>query len=207
MRCGSAALPLPLLLLLMKLLLGTLRGGSARRATLLSGSRRGVSICTVDAFALQGPRPFSGNPAAVCVLPQQQGQGQPPPDEDWMQSVALEMNLSETAFLERRGEARYGLRWFTPTDEVDLCGHATLASSHAIWANAHSPPTATLTFETRSGELHATPTEGGWIELDFPSEAGRGEIVPVRAVCQCRPRWLAVRHVCGSSSLADCGYG
>jgi PhzF family phenazine biosynthesis protein len=76
----------------------------------------GLTITQVDAFA---DRPFAGNPAAVCILEQ-------PRDEAWMQLVAREMNLSETAFLVKRGQ-RYDLRWFTPTLEVDLCGHATLA--------------------------------------------------------------------------------
>ena len=89
--------------------------------------------------------------------------------------AALEMSLNETAFLEPRGVNRFGLRWFTPTDEVDLCGHATLASSHALWADGHVAAGESITFETRSGLLHAT-TRDGWIELDFPSEAGKREV-------------------------------
>ena len=78
-------------------------------------------IYQVDAFTRT---PFAGNPAAVCVLPE-------PASERWMQDVAREMNLSETAFLVGSGDG-YCLRWFTPTVEVDLCGHATLASAHVL---------------------------------------------------------------------------
>jgi PhzF family phenazine biosynthesis protein len=83
----------------------------------------GLTIWHVDAFA---DRPFEGNPAGVCILPR-------PRDEKWMQSLAREMNLSETAFLVRRGDGSFDLRWFTPAVEVDLCGHATLASAHVLW--------------------------------------------------------------------------
>jgi PhzF family phenazine biosynthesis protein len=79
-------------------------------------------IHQVDAFA---EKPFEGNPAAVCILPE-------PRDEGWMQDVAREMNLSETAFLVERGDG-FDLRWFTPAVEVELCGHATLASAHVLW--------------------------------------------------------------------------
>ena len=84
----------------------------------------------VDAFT---DRPFAGNPAAVCVLPTAR-------DATWMQLVAREMNLAETAFLVRR-DVEFDLRWFTPTAEVDLCGHATLASAHVFWEDGISPPT------------------------------------------------------------------
>lgn len=83
----------------------------------------------VDAFA---DAPFSGNPAAVCVLPAEA-------DEGWMRRVAAEMNLSETAFLTRRGDG-WGLRWFTPASEVDICGHATLAGAHVLWEEGASTP-------------------------------------------------------------------
>src|SRR5215210_3817485 len=89
----------------------------------------GLKITQVDAFT---NRPFAGNPAAVCILPE-------PRDEKWMQDVAREMNLSETAFLHRQ-EDGFNLRWFTPTIEVALCGHATLASAHVLWADGHLPP-------------------------------------------------------------------
>mgnify|MGYP001066923223 CR=1 FL=1 len=120
----------------------------------------GTRIVQVDAFT---NRPFGGNPAAVCVL------DAPAPDA-WMQDVATEMNLSETAFLHPLGTSGvYNLRWFTPSVEVDLCGHATLASSHVLWQEGHLSPEAPALFDTRSGRLTAT-RKGSWIELDFPAE-------------------------------------
>ncbi|RUL89676.1 PhzF family phenazine biosynthesis protein [Tautonia sociabilis] len=127
----------------------------------------GQRIIQVDAFT---DRPFAGNPAAVCVLEQ-------PADEGWMQAVAREMNLSETAFLhpEPRPDApdSYRLRWFTPTVEVDLCGHATLAAAHVLWEDGHRPIGAPISFQTRSGRLSATRS-GGLIALDFPAEPVAG---------------------------------
>ncbi len=114
-------------------------------------------IVQVDAFA---DRPFAGNPAAVCVLPR-------PADPAWMQDVAREMNLSETAFLVAEGD-QFQLRWFTPSVEVDLCGHATLASAHVLWEDGHLGPGTSARFRTRSGILTAS-REGGWITLDFPA--------------------------------------
>ena len=119
-----------------------------------------LAITQVDAFT---DRPFSGNPAAVCVLPE-------PSDAAWMQSVANEMNLAETAFLVPEGDGGFGLRWFTPTVEVDLCGHATLASAHVLWELGLLPRSAVARFSTRSGVLTATQGEGGWITLDFPAQ-------------------------------------
>jgi PhzF family phenazine biosynthesis protein len=121
-------------------------------------------IVQVDAFA---DRPFAGNPAAVCVLERECPAW-------WMQAVAMEMNLSETAFLHREGEG-YRLRWFTPTVEVDLCGHATLASAHVLWEDGHLPPDATARFLTRSGPLSATRLDG-WITLDFPAMTLEGPV-------------------------------
>ncbi|HEV8177162.1 MAG TPA: PhzF family phenazine biosynthesis isomerase, partial [Gemmatimonadales bacterium] len=92
----------------------------------------------IDAFT---DRPFAGNPAAVCVLPA-------PREAVWMQQVASEMNLAETAFLARRSEG-YDLRWFTPAAEVDLCGHATLASAHLLWEDGHLDGAQMATFHTR----------------------------------------------------------
>jgi PhzF family phenazine biosynthesis protein len=112
----------------------------------------------VDAFT---DRPFAGNPAAVVLL-------DGPRDAGWMQSVAAEMNLAETAFLEDRGGGDHGLRWFTPTVEVELCGHATLASAHVLWTERGAAADV-LRFQTRSGELRARRVEGGRIELDFPA--------------------------------------
>src|SRR3712207_6793461 len=110
----------------------------------------GQRILQVDAFTA---RPFAGNPAAVCVLPG-------PAQERWMQDVAREMNLSETAFVHRRADG-FGLRWFTPAVEVDLCGHATLAAAHALWEGRHLDPGAVARFHTRSGVLTAARC-GAW---------------------------------------------
>jgi PhzF family phenazine biosynthesis protein len=118
----------------------------------------GQSIIQVDAFTAQ---PFRGNPTAVCVLPG-------PRDEDWMQNVAREMNLSETAFLHPEKDG-YQLRWFTPAVEVDLCGHATLTSAHVLWEMGHLSPDKQARFYTLSGLLTAD-RDGNWIELDFPAE-------------------------------------
>ena len=117
----------------------------------------------IDAFASE---PFSGNPAAVVMLPAP-AEAAAPGDSVWMQKVAAEMNLSETAFLVPR-EDGFGLRWFTPAVEVDLCGHATLASAHALWESGRLQPGEAARFHTRSGVLVATRDEGG-IELNFPA--------------------------------------
>jgi PhzF family phenazine biosynthesis protein len=116
------------------------------------------TIYQVDAFT---DRPFAGNPAGVCVLPE-------PAAEAWMQAVAAEMNLSETAFLVRRPDGAFHLRWFTPAAEVELCGHATLASAHVLWETGALLPAETAPFHTLSGLLTATQRDG-WIELDFPA--------------------------------------
>lgn len=122
-----------------------------------------LTITQVDAFTNQ---PFAGNPAAVCVLPPKVAESLPDGDR-WMQQVAREMNLSETAFLVPQ-EDGYQLRWFTPAVEVDLCGHATLASAHVLWSEGHLPVEAIARFHTRSGLLQAH-RQGDWIELDFPA--------------------------------------
>ena len=116
-----------------------------------------VSFTQVDAFTSE---PFRGNPAAVCVLEE-------PRADDWMQAVAREMNLAETAFL-RPADTDYELRWFTPTVEVDLCGHATLASAHVLWESGRISPSGVAQFQTKSGLLTARRKDGG-IELDFPA--------------------------------------
>ncbi len=117
-----------------------------------------LTIYQVDAFTNQ---PFRGNPAAVCVLPKAR-------DEDWMRDVAREMNLSETAFLVPQNDG-YNLRWLTPTVEVDLCGHATLASAHVLWETGQVPSERPARFYTRSGLLTAE-RKGGWVEMDFPAD-------------------------------------
>ncbi|HEY6188661.1 MAG TPA: PhzF family phenazine biosynthesis protein [Pyrinomonadaceae bacterium] len=116
-----------------------------------------LQIIQVDAFT---DRPFAGNPAAVCVLPE-------PREEKWMQDVAREMNLAETAFLYKQ-EDGYNLRWFTPTVEVALCGHATLASAHVLWQTGQLSDDTQARFYTQSGLLTAD-RRGDWIELDFPA--------------------------------------
>ena len=110
-----------------------------------------VPIHVVDAFTEE---PFTGNPAAVCLLER-------PAEVEWMRSVAAEMNLSETAFASPRSDGDHDLRWFTPTAEVDLCGHATLATAHVMGS--------TRRFHTRSGLLTCTPAAGGGITVDLPA--------------------------------------
>lgn len=117
-----------------------------------------MRIFQVDVFT---DKPFSGNPAAVCILTQEQS-------ERWMQNVAREMNLSETSFLLRQGDD-FNLRWFTPAVEIDLCGHATLASAHILWEEGYLKPDEEARFHTRSGLLIAKRKDG-WVELDFPIE-------------------------------------
>lgn len=115
-----------------------------------------MKIFQVDAFT---DKAFSGNPAGVCIL-------EKPADESWMQNVAMEMNLSETAFLSPEKDG-FNLRWFTPTMEVNLCGHATLASAHILYTEGYLNPVQTANFYTKSGLLKAG-LKSGWIELDFP---------------------------------------
>ncbi len=123
-----------------------------------------LELTVVDAFI---DRPFAGNQAAVALVDRF-------PDDDRMQRVAAEMHLSETAFAVETAEARYDLRWFTPRVEVDLCGHATLATTHVLGHGAR--------FDTRSGELVTTIGPGGLIEMDFPADP----VEPAPA-----PSWLA----------------
>ncbi len=115
------------------------------------------TLYQVDAFT---DKPFAGNPAAVCIL-------EKAADENWMQQVALEMNLSETAFLfpEKDG---FNLRWFTPTAEVELCGHATLATAHTLWEQNIIEANKSAYFYTKSGKLTAVKLDN-LIELNFPA--------------------------------------
>lgn len=131
-----------------------------------------IDILQVDAFTDQA---FAGNPAAVCLLPQAV-------DDEWMRAVAAEMNLSETAFLHPDGEG-YQLRWFTPTAEVDLCGHATLASAHVLWSEGHLGADQEARFYTKSGLLTATQREG-WITLNFPVQS-MTEVTPPPELAKC----------------------
>ena len=125
-----------------------------------------IQLYQVDSFT---DRPFSGNPAGVCLLKEKK-------DDRWMQQVAMEMNLSETAFLWKRNNI-FSLRWFTPVTEVELCGHATLASAHILWETGVLPIEQTAQFDTLSGRLKARMAGGGWIEMDFPQEKA-GECPP-----------------------------
>ena len=126
----------------------------------------GLNIVQVDAFTAT---PFAGNPAAVCILPEFR-------DDRWMQNVAMEMNLAETAFLVRQDDG-FNLRWFTPAVEVDLCGHATLASAHVLWETGHLSPNEQARFHTRSGLLLAE-RKGEWIEMDFPATPAKASSAP-----------------------------
>lgn len=118
----------------------------------------GHRITQVDAFTAEV---FRGNPAAICVLEREA-------DPVWMQRVALEMNLSETAYLVPQADG-FDLRWFTPAIEVDLCGHATVAAAHVLWQDGHVPAEQDCRFHTRSGLLTAR-RNGEWIEVSFPLE-------------------------------------
>jgi PhzF family phenazine biosynthesis protein len=126
-----------------------------------------TTIVQIDAFT---DHAFTGNPAAVCLL-------DTGVDDIWMQQVAGEMNLSETAFLRKRPDGSYDLRWFTPAAEVDLCGHATLASAHFLWERMHVEPHKVCKFHTKSGLLTAE-RKGDWIEMDFPSEPAKQTAFP-----------------------------
>jgi PhzF family phenazine biosynthesis protein len=120
-------------------------------------------VYVVDAFS---DRPFGGNPAAVCPL-------DTPASGVWMQSVAAEMNLSETAFV-IHANGRWNLRWLTPTVEVDLCGHATLAAAHVLWESGRSDNSQPLQFRSRSGTLTVVWSKDGY-QMDFPA-------LPVEAI-------------------------
>ena len=130
----------------------------------------GMKIFQVDAFT---NKPFLGNPAGVCILSETA-------DATWMQSVAREMNVSETAFLYPEAEG-YHLRWFTPAVEVDLCGHATLASAHILWEKGYLAPTQQVRFQTRSGLLTADKN-GEWIEMNFPAEEAKESTAPPKLI-------------------------
>ncbi|MFC1537499.1 PhzF family phenazine biosynthesis protein [Gemmatimonadota bacterium] len=118
-----------------------------------------IQLYQVDSFT---DSPFNGNPAGVCLLQEKK-------DDRWMQQVAMEMNLAETAFLQKKNNV-FSLRWFTPVTEVELCGHATLASAHILWETGVLPIEQTALFDTLSGRLQAKMTGDGWIEMDFPQE-------------------------------------
>jgi PhzF family phenazine biosynthesis protein len=147
----------------------------------------GLAITIVDAFT---DTRFKGNPAAVCVL-------DAPADEQFMRDLAREMNLSETAFVVRReavGTTRddgFGLRWFTPSVEVDLCGHATVASAHVLWERGVLARSEPARFHTRSGLLTAR-SSGDWIELDFPAKRVEPVDAPAGLIeaLNVAPKWV-----------------
>lgn len=150
-------------------------------------------VYVVDAFA---DRPFVGNPAAVCPL-------DGPMHDSLMQRVAAEMNLSETSFVWREADL-WRLRWFTPTVEVDLCGHATLAAAHVLWDAGHATSGKRLEFMTRSGRLTVDPHETGY-RMDFPA-------LPVKAVPSpndfsaaigCEPIWVGANGMDLFAEVAD----
>ncbi|MBO0698336.1 MAG: PhzF family phenazine biosynthesis protein, partial [Zavarzinella sp.] len=118
-----------------------------------------IPLFLVDAFT---DRPFAGNPAAVCLPDGER-------DSTWMQSVAVEMNQAETAFVRPRRDGDWDLRWFTPVVEVELCGHATLASAHVLWETGRVARDRPVRFHTQSGVLTCTLANGR-IEMDFPAE-------------------------------------
>jgi PhzF family phenazine biosynthesis protein len=118
-------------------------------------------IFVVDAFAYGR---FRGNPAGV--VPLEPGEV---PDAEWMQDIAAEMRHSETAYVEPRADGSFGLRWFTPAVEVDLCGHATLASAHVLYETGRLAPDAEAVFHTRGGVLSAGREADGAVRLDFPA--------------------------------------
>ena len=138
-------------------------------------------VFVVDAFT---SRAFRGNPAGVCLLPAASG-------AEWMQLVARELNHAETAFVWPL-EGGFSLRWFTPTTEVDLCGHGTLAAAHALWESGGLPPHQVAHFQTLSGALSARRVELGWIELDFPAEVAEETQPPLdmAEVLGAQPLWV-----------------
>ena len=151
-------------------------------------------VIVVDAFT---NTPFAGNSAAVCLL-------SAAADEEWMRLVAREMNLAETAFLYPEADG-WRLRWFTPTVEVDLCGHATLASAHVLWEDGHLSHGATARFYTRSGLLTATRTADRII-LDFPAKLAEPTDPPealCRALGVAQPRWVGRNQFDYLVELAD----
>ncbi|MEO8215908.1 MAG: PhzF family phenazine biosynthesis protein [Acidobacteriota bacterium] len=152
-----------------------------------------LEIFHVDAFA---SAPFTGNPAAVVLLEE-------PASPEWMQKVAAEMNLSETAFVIREDDA-FGLRWFTPGLEVPLCGHATLASAHTLWETGRLARNEMARFHTRSGVLTAKLDEG-WIHLDFPAIVVREDSVPAELLAALGTAALRT-FVTPERALADFDY-
>jgi PhzF family phenazine biosynthesis protein len=170
-------------------------GADARNGSV--NNHMGLAIYQVDAFT---DHLFAGNPAAVCLSPA-------PREKHWMQMVAREMNLSETAFLHPE-DGGWRLRWFTPVVEVALCGHATLASAHVLWEIGQLAPSATARFYTESGLLTAE-RNGSGIELNFPAKiavpteppAGLAEAVGVKPLAVCRSEFDYLIEVDSAKTL------
>ncbi len=120
-----------------------------------------MKIYQVDAFTNER---FKGNPVAVCIMAKEESY-----TEIWMQNVAAEMNLSETAFLQEKSGGVFALRWFTPETEVNLCGHGTLATAHILWSEALLDKDKSAIFNTLSGELRVT-LNGSLMTMNFPIE-------------------------------------
>lgn len=142
-------------------------------------------IYVVDAFT---SKPFSGNPAGVCLL-------EGPAEEDWMRSVAAEMKHAETAFL-YPDESIWNLRWFTPTVEVALCGHATLASAHILYETGRATHDAVLGFSTKSGLLTAERAHGDRIMLDFPTMDPSTVAMEAKEQIEHALQATGIKHVC-----------
>lgn len=147
-----------------------------------------MRLLQVDAFT---GMPFAGNPAAVCLLDE-------PRDAMWMQDVASEMNLSETAYVSARDDGGYDLRWFTPALEVDLCGHATLASAHVLWEEGLVAAGQPIDFHTRSGVLSCHQRTDR-IEMEFPTRPTRPVEPPIELL-----EALGVQPI--NSATSDVGY-
>ncbi len=156
-----------------------------------------MNLTIVDAFATE---PFTGNPAAVCLL-------EHPAEPEWMQQVAAEMNLSETAFVSPRSDDSFDLRWFTPTTEVNLCGHATLASAHVLFERGRA---GDVTFHTKSGPLVARRQDDG-VTIDLPSDPPRTAVIPgeLESILGTRPmyyglsREMALVEVASDKTVRD----
>lgn len=146
-------------------------------------------IFQVDAFT---DKPFRGNPAGVCLL-------EDPQSDSWMQDIAMEMNLSETAFLLKIKEG-FSLRWFTPKTEVSLCGHATLASAHILWEEGILRLEEEAIFLTKSGKLVASNKDNG-IEMDFPSMSVQDADAPNSLIgaLKIKPSYIG-RYLCSSGA-------
>jgi PhzF family phenazine biosynthesis protein len=149
-----------------------------------------LPLYLVDAFA---SGPFTGNPAAVVPLTE-------PLEDDLMQRIAMEMNQAETAFVRPLPNDSYELRWFTPTVEVDLCGHATLATAHVLYRNGAE---GTLRFETRSGQLLASNSDSDRIALNFPAEAPTAAPLPHALPFLSEPLWTGKNRMDWFVQVAD----